>query len=72
MNKFLALLAVSLFAITTAQAAEFSEVDTDGNGAITMEEAKTAMPDLTDEAFNEADADGDGSLNESEFATLEG
>ncbi len=70
MKKFFAVLAVSLLAVTTAQAAEFAEVDTDANGMISMEEAVVVMPDLTEDAFAAADTDADGSLNADEFAAM--
>jgi Ca2+-binding EF-hand superfamily protein len=70
MKKILAALAISLLATTAAQAAEMADVDTDGSGTVSMEEASAAMPDLSEDAFNAADADGDGSLNADEFATL--
>ena len=47
MKKLLAVLAVSLLSVTAAQAAEFAEVDADADGAITLEEAVAAMPELT-------------------------
>ena len=72
MNRLLAVLAVSILSVTAVQAAEFADVDTDGDGMVAMEEAKAAMPDLSEDAFNEADADGDESLNEEEFAALDG
>ena len=70
MKKFFAVLAVSLLAVTSAQAAEFADVDADADGAITLEEAVAAMPDLTDDAFAAADTDEDGSLNADEFAAM--
>jgi len=70
MKKLFAVLAVSLLAITGAQAAEFAEVDTDENGKITMDEAVAAMPDLTEDAFAAADTDSDGELNPDEFAAM--
>ena len=70
MKKFFAVLAVSLLAATAAQAAEFAEVDTDADGAITLEEATAVMPDLTEDAFAAADTDEDGTLNADEFAAM--
>lgn len=70
MKKLFAALAVSLMATTAAHAAELAEVDKDGNGMVTMEEAKAMWPDMNADAFSGADADGDGSLNAAEFATL--
>jgi Ca2+-binding EF-hand superfamily protein len=70
MKNFLAILAVSLLTITAAQAAEFAEVDTDGDGAISMDEAVAMTPDLTEDAFKAADTDADGGLNADEFAAM--
>ncbi len=72
MKKLLAALAVSLFAATAVQAAEWGDVDADSNGMISMEEAKAMMPDLSADAFKAADADGDGTLSAEEFAKLKG
>ena len=72
MKKLLAALAVSAFAISAVQAAEWGDVDADANGMITMEEAKAMMPDLSADAFKAADSDGDGTLNAEEFAKLKG
>ena len=70
MKKFFAVLAVSLLAISAAHAAEFTEVDSDEDGVISMEEAVAVMPDLTEDAFAAADTDGDGALNADEFAAM--
>ena len=70
MRKLIAVLAVSAFAFTAAHAAELKDIDADGNGSISMEEAKAAMPDLSEDAFKAADANGDGTLNAEELATL--
>ena len=70
MKTLLAALAAAALTISAAQAAELSEVDTDGNGTVSMEEAKAAMPDITEEAFKAADADESGELNEEELANL--
>jgi Ca2+-binding EF-hand superfamily protein len=70
MNKFLAVLAVSLLTATSAQAAEFADIDTDGDGLISVEEATAAMPDVTEDAFAAADKDADGNLNADEYAAM--
>jgi Ca2+-binding EF-hand superfamily protein len=72
MKKFLAILLASGFASTAALAADFSAVDADQNGSVTMEEAKAAMPDLTDDAFNAADSDQNGELSAEEFTNIQG
>lgn len=40
--------------------------DTDGNGTVTFDEAKTAMPDMTQERFNAMDRNRDGVLSEAD------
>ena len=70
MKTLLAALAAAALTISAVQAAELADVDTDGNGMVSMEEAKAAMPDLTEEAFNDADGDEDGELNAEELAKL--
>lgn len=71
--KKLLVAAVALAATSSfALAAEFAEVDADASGAISMEEAMAAMPEMTDEAFQTADADGSGDLSPEEFAAISG
>ena len=72
MKKFLAILLAIGFASTAALAADFSAVDADQNGSVTMEEAKAAMPDLSDDAFKAADGDQNGELSAEEFANIQG
>ncbi len=72
MKKILAILLATGFASTAALAADFSAVDADQNGSVTMEEAKAAMPDLSDDAFKAADGDQSGELSAEEFANIQG
>jgi hypothetical protein len=46
---------------------DFTKVDANGDGKITMEEATAAGWTWTDDQFKTADADGDGGLNAEEF-----
>ena len=70
MKKF-ALALAALSAFTVAASAETAVVDTDGNGAYSMEELKAAYPDLTEEAFKAADVDADGALSADELTAAE-
>ncbi|MFB9149975.1 EF-hand domain-containing protein [Roseovarius ramblicola] len=63
--------ALTLALPATAQAAEFTSADADGDGYVTMSEFQDAMPDAPVEAFMEADADADGVLSEEEFAAAQ-
>jgi opacity protein-like surface antigen len=72
MKKLLIAAAALAATSSLALAADFAEVDADGSGAISMEEVKAAMPDMSDEAFQTADADGSGDLSPEEFAAIAG
>ena len=71
MKTLIATLAV-LFALGTAHAAgpDFSVADTNGDGVLTMEEAKAALSDVEEAALVAADANGDGTLDATEYAAL--
>ena len=73
-KKTCAIVFATAFASTAALAAEgdFAKADVNTDGALTMEEAVAAMPDLTAEQFNAADADQNGSLSEDEFKAIAG
>lgn len=60
-----------LVAPTLAAAADFATADADGDGKLTMEEAKVMIPDLTAEEFESADEDGDGMLSAEEAQGLQ-
>jgi Ca2+-binding EF-hand superfamily protein len=59
-------LALSLPAM--ALAGEFSTMDADGDGYVTMSEFQQAMPEATSDTFTMADANADGALSEDEVA----
>lgn len=70
MKKHLALAAGLILGSSVALAADkpaFSDLDGDGDGMISQEEAMGGMEGLTEEDYATADQDGDGSLNEQEF-----
>lgn len=70
MKRFLAVFAISVMAIGAAQAADFADVDTDADGSVSLDEAVSQMPDLTEDAFLSADANEDGALSADEFASM--
>ena len=73
MRKLLAATVLSVFAMAaTAQAVEYSEADANGDGLVTVDEAKAAMPDASEEIIVAADANGDGVISEAEFEALAG
>jgi len=70
MKNFILALTVSGFAAFPALAAEmdFTKVDGDANGAVSMEEAAAAGWEWNEEQFKAADTNGDGALSLEEFA----
>ena len=61
-----------LLAAALVAAPDFAAADADKSGAVSMEETKAVLPDLTEEAFKAADKDGSGDLNAEEFAAIAG
>jgi Ca2+-binding EF-hand superfamily protein len=62
----IAALAAAALALPAA-AADFSEVDADSDGRITLEELQTIAPDVTEDGFSAYDRDLDGALIQVEF-----
>lgn len=64
-------LALTLAGLASAPALaaeeDFTSVDSDRSGLVSIEEAKAAGLDWSEEEFAEADVDGDGYLNAEEF-----
>jgi Ca2+-binding EF-hand superfamily protein len=60
--------ALALSLPVTAFASEFSAMDADGDGYVTMSEFQQAMPEATSDTFTAADANADGALSEEEVA----
>ena len=54
--------------VTAAAAYAMTELDTDGDNMLTMEELQAAYPSITAEQFSAADVDADGMINEGELA----
>lgn len=61
----------SLFALTaataTAQESDFSAIDSDASGSLSLAEVQAVAPNVTAEEFATYDADGSGDLSEDEF-----
>jgi hypothetical protein len=54
-----------------ALAADFDLYDANGNGALTLTEARNAYPNMTRSAFDSLDQDDDGVLTAADFETIE-
>lgn len=67
MKKFLMITAISALGATGAMAGDLTDLDTDGDGLLSLEEVQAEKPEVTEDDFNSYDADGDGFLNEDEF-----
>jgi len=70
MNKLLAVLAVSLLTAISAQAAHFADVNANGGGFISVDEAMGARPDATEDAFAAAHQGADGNRNAGKYAAM--
>lgn len=70
MKRILFALAIAGVAALPVMAAEmdFAAVDSNADGAVSLEEATAAGWEWSEEQFDEADADGDGALSSEEFA----
>ncbi|MEJ6472845.1 calmodulin [Pseudoalteromonas piscicida] len=69
------LVAISITGLTLASATamageDFASYDTDGNGAISLSEAKVNTALI--EQFKDLDVNADGELNETEFSNFNG
>lgn len=54
--------------ITAAAAFAMTELDSNGDNMLTLQEVQAAYPEVTEDAFVGADTDADGLLNEDELA----
>lgn len=59
--------ATGMLALGSAAFAAFSDVDTDGDGAITGAEMLAAFPDATAETMAAVDVNADGTISEEEY-----
>ena len=73
MNKFALNVAALVTAISPALAMSNSavEVDTNGDGVLSLEEVQAVWPSVTTEDFETMDANVDGSLDDTEIKTAE-
>jgi len=73
MNRFALTMAALVTAISPALAMSNSavEVDTNGDGVLSLEEVQAVWPSVTTEDFEKMDANADGSLDDTEIKTAE-
>ena len=65
MTKFIAILLGLGFLANSAIAA--SEIDTNGDGMMTIDEVQAVFPDVSAEVFAEVDTNDDGALDDAEM-----
>ena len=65
MTKFIAILLGMGFLANSAIAA--TEIDTNGDGLMTIDEVQAVFPDVSAEVFAEVDTDDDGALSDDEM-----
>ncbi|WP_113912639.1 EF-hand domain-containing protein [Roseovarius dicentrarchi] len=72
MTKFIAsILAAGALATTAFAAGTLADMDTNGDGLLTVEEVQAAYPEMTAEQFSEADANADGALDDAELTAAQ-
>ena len=73
MNRFALTMAALVTAISPALAMSNSavEVDTNGDGVLSLEEVQAVWASVTTEDFEKMDANADGSLDDTEIKTAE-
>ena len=59
--------ALAALAAGPALAQAITDIDTDGDGTVSMEEMTAAYPDTTPDTFAEVDTNADGLVDESEL-----
>lgn len=69
MTKFIALtLALGALANSAiAMSDGVVEIDTNGDGLMTMDEVQAVYPEVTAETFSQIDANGDGAIDDAEM-----
>lgn len=68
MTRKLAFTATALTLVAGAALAIEAEIDVNGDGAYSLTEVQTVLPDMTTDNFLVLDANGDGLLDEAEVA----
>ncbi len=73
MNKtFATLLTVTGLALpAVAMSATAAEVDTNGDGVLTIDEVQAVFPDVTAESFSAMDVNADGALDDDEIVAAQ-
>ena len=73
MTKYIAvLIGMGLMANAAIAAGEgVTEIDTNGDGLMTIDEIQAAYPDMDAETFSQIDANGDGAVDDAEMVAAQ-
>jgi hypothetical protein len=71
MKTILTTSAVVLALAAPAWAITVADLDTNGDGLVTIDEVQAAYPDTTDDSFAGLDTNGDGSLDDVELSVVQ-
>lgn len=71
MKQVLTLATIGLFTATMSFAATLEELDSSGDGMVSMDEVMAVYPDVAAETFNAADTNADGMLDADELAAAQ-
>jgi hypothetical protein len=62
------IISAAVILVTAAAAFAMTEIDSDGDNMLSMDELQAAYPDMTEAQFGDADTDADGMISEEELA----
>ncbi|MCQ0092759.1 EF-hand domain-containing protein [Roseovarius sp. M141] len=72
MTKFIAsMLAAGALATTAFAAGGLADMDTNGDGLLTVEEVQAVYPEMTAEQFSAIDVNGDGVVDDAEMSAAQ-
>ncbi len=72
MTKFIAsILAAGALATTAFAAGSLTDMDTNGDGLLTVEEVQAVYPEMTAEQFSQIDVNADGAIDDAELGAAQ-
>lgn len=68
MTKFIvSVLGMSALATSAFAAGGIADIDTNGDGLLTVDEVQVAYPDMSTDQFSQIDTNGDGAVDDAEL-----
>ncbi|MEO0503667.1 MAG: hypothetical protein AAFZ14_10100 [Pseudomonadota bacterium] len=71
MTKLASLTVLAALVAPLAMAQSAAELDTNGDGVLTIDEVQASFPDVTSDAFTAMDLNADGALDANEVAAAQ-